>query len=323
MNEAQERKQLRKAVDSTLSGLQSNPYLFQRVMARHEEGEQTMKKYPKLSLALVLTLVCVMSLFTVAAASGLLERIVDWDGQVINTIETPDAPQVLPTATPPGTNMSRVEREEAFRESIECNPGDIVAIREGDDKNGGASWIPVIYPAADMADLAARLPETMPLPVNIPEGYEFHSANIYYKAKSGSEYQFVARKDSGEDFYAEIWHLNREDAIPTQYEALFRNPETGAWTTVFISLHESMENYEFGVPEGTTVRAVEVPGMEKALLFVSEDEVGLNMYTSLAEPVAYHRLDLWGVAVDSVCHYLVIDINCDAGEEAALALMGN
>ena len=58
MREDLNRAKMHKAIDSTLSGLNGDPWLFQRVSARAAEGETKVKK--KLSTGLVLVIVLML-----------------------------------------------------------------------------------------------------------------------------------------------------------------------------------------------------------------------------------------------------------------------
>ena len=44
MNEQQEKAKFRQAIDHTLTGLEGNPFLYQRVTALAEKGEKKMKR---------------------------------------------------------------------------------------------------------------------------------------------------------------------------------------------------------------------------------------------------------------------------------------
>ena len=69
MREDLSREKMHKAIDSTLSGLNGDPWLFQRVSARAAEGETKVKK--KLSTGLVLAIIMIL-IAAVALAVTLL-----------------------------------------------------------------------------------------------------------------------------------------------------------------------------------------------------------------------------------------------------------
>ena len=69
MSDKLNRKDFHEAVDTVLSGLQPDPWLYQRVAARLEEGEKQVKR--KISTALVIALIIVM-ISAVAVAATLL-----------------------------------------------------------------------------------------------------------------------------------------------------------------------------------------------------------------------------------------------------------
>ena len=68
------REKMHKAIDSTLSGLQGDPWLFQRISSRASEGEIIVKK--KISVGLVLAIVLLLAAvtaFAIANGFGLLD----------------------------------------------------------------------------------------------------------------------------------------------------------------------------------------------------------------------------------------------------------
>ena len=69
MREDLNREKIHKAIDSTLSGLNGDPWLFQRVSTRAAEGETKVKK--KMSAGLVLAIILIL-IATVAVAVTLL-----------------------------------------------------------------------------------------------------------------------------------------------------------------------------------------------------------------------------------------------------------
>ena len=71
MREELNREKIHKAIDTTLSGLNGDPWLFQRISARAAEGEPKVKK--RLSVGLVLAIV-VLLIAAVAAAVTLLSK---------------------------------------------------------------------------------------------------------------------------------------------------------------------------------------------------------------------------------------------------------
>ncbi len=67
MNEQQEKAKFRQAIDHTLTSLEGNPFLYQRVAARAEEGENRVKRaIPKGIVALLVVLLCMTTAATAA-----------------------------------------------------------------------------------------------------------------------------------------------------------------------------------------------------------------------------------------------------------------
>ena len=72
MSDRISRKEFQRAIDSTLSGLQGNPYLYQRVSARAQEGEKKVKK--KVSAGLIVMIILLLITLSAAAAALLSGR---------------------------------------------------------------------------------------------------------------------------------------------------------------------------------------------------------------------------------------------------------
>lgn len=70
MNEQQEKMKFREAIDHTLTGLEGNPFLYQRVAAQVEKGEKKVKS--NLTKCIVIALIVVMCMSTVAVAAMVL-----------------------------------------------------------------------------------------------------------------------------------------------------------------------------------------------------------------------------------------------------------
>ena len=70
MNEQQEKAKFRQAIDHTLTGLEGDPFLYQRIAARAEEGEKKVKS--NFTKCIVIALIVVMCMSTVAVAAMVL-----------------------------------------------------------------------------------------------------------------------------------------------------------------------------------------------------------------------------------------------------------
>ena len=81
MNEQQEKVKFREAIDHTLTGLEGDPFLHQRVLAQTEKGEKPVKmKWMKTA---VIALIVALFMGTVALAGGMLGGTVNWLGEIV------------------------------------------------------------------------------------------------------------------------------------------------------------------------------------------------------------------------------------------------
>ena len=68
MTEQEQKAKFKQAIDHTLSGLEGDPYLFQRVAASAEKGAKSMKYH--ISKGVLIALIALLCMGTVAVAVG-------------------------------------------------------------------------------------------------------------------------------------------------------------------------------------------------------------------------------------------------------------
>lgn len=294
MTESREHQRFHKAVDSTLSGLQGDPFLYQRVAARLEEGERGMK-HRKWKLGLAIVLAAMVCMMTVAAAGGWLGGYVNWKGEVI-----PEEPRSMlpgPTAAPemPMDKGSFLQAQELVQTAQEM---EIVCV-EVKNRFGGTSTThnrlekhPDTYDA--FLTLMADAPQ-LPVPGMIPEGYEFVHCQVVYDCRADGEYVLTSETMLEDGSVVRRYRVSEEDAFVSAYSLLFRrngDPEDYLSVNAGLRWSSNPDEHHIGVNADQTAQVMEVAGMDNAILIAGETRCMLTMRRKLQQRVDYLYDDL-------------------------------
>lgn len=285
MTEQENKARFKQAIDHTLSGLEGDPYLFQRVAASAEKGAKSMKYHiPKGVLIALIALLC---MGTVAVAAGLYGGTVNWLGEVV-----PDerVPAVMPTMAP-AVDTTVVDWNENMLDQLRKDGMKLMVWQQLPDGTlRPETSTRMIRTAASEEDFLALLEgnDEMVLPRFIPEGYEFVRGEVYYECRADGEWKLVEQQTVEEAFVAEWYTLDKEDAVIGGYYLLYReSPEDYHYLSIYagLSVRQDLEEQSFGFLSGQTPSVVQVCGMDHALAITSENSCNLNMLRDLKQPV--------------------------------------
>lgn len=294
MNEQQEKAKFRQAIDHTLTGLEGNPFLYQRVTALAEKGEKKMKRcIPK---GVVIALVVLLCMGTVAVAAGVYGSMyggtVNWQGEVV-----PDenVPSVMPTVAPEMQPDVPDLDEDALDELATEGTMLMVSRRLPDGTLMPEVGTRMMRTADSMDEFLALLGENeeLPLPNSIPEGYAFVKAEVYYECRAEGEWKLADREELNGGLIAERYMLDASDEIISGYYLMFRDsPEDYHYLSIhaILSQRQNVEEQTFGFLAGQSVAKAQVPGMDYALVVTSDTMCRLSMLRDMKQPIAYLRL---------------------------------
>lgn len=294
MNEQQDKARIRQAIDSTLHGLNGDPFLAQRVFANAEKGETRMKyAIPK---GLVIALIVVLCMGTVAVAAGVYGGTTNWNGDIIYD----EQPEIAhPTMEP---EMLEEEIERSMRLSdwmaeMESD-GELLAIYEmqEDGEFYPSTSNSLKRTAKGVEGLKALLKgaEYLPLPQFIPDGYEFVEGKVRYICREGGQWRLANQMELEEGVNAQWYQLDAADAVVNGYEMLFRSSqEDYHYLSIYVNLSEQVDVSEqsFGFMEDQTVQIVDVPGMDNALAVTSDHACTLSMRRVLEDTIRVQRFN--------------------------------
>ena len=291
MTEQEQKARFRQAVDRTLSGLEGNPYLFQRVAAHAEKGANHMKHhFPKGVLIALIVLLCMGT--AALAAGGLLGGTVNWLGDIIPDENVPSA---LPTVAPAMT-AEVVDFNEDMLEQL-SKEGTMLMVWQQlpDGTEMPEVSTRMVRKAETEAEFLALMAgnEELPLPDFIPEGYEFVRGEVYYQCRADGKWQLVDRQALEDTCIAEWYTLDKADEIIEGYYLFYReSPEDYHYLSVYagLSMQQDVTEHTFGYLAGMTPSVVQVPGMDYALAITSDTACSLRMLRDMQQPVDYLRL---------------------------------
>lgn len=285
MNEQQDKAKFRQAIDHALSGLEGDPFLYQRVSAHAEKGERKMKF--RLTKGFVLALIVVLCMGTAAVAGGLYGGSVNWKGDVVYD-ETPE-PQAVPTAAPQGAMQDLNQRICDLSATLQAD-GKVLFISRLDE-NGKTATAVSTKLTQDVQDIevlrAIAVQAGLPWP-SIPDGYEMVQGTVFYTCREGGEWQLTDTEDQGDGIIAQWYGLADADAIAYGYDLLLRKDgDATQYIDVYVDMQEISDPQEafMSIGEGDTFEVLDIPGMDNAIA-VTGETCRLNMRRMLAEPVS-------------------------------------
>lgn len=289
MTEQEHKAKFKQAIDHTLSGLQGDPFLYQRVAASAEKGAKNMKYHiPKGVLIALIALLC---MGTVAVAGGLLGGTVDWDGNII----AEDEPYFAgPTEVPYEMTDDQMVKDLLAIDTISTAADmELVMVYTPNDMGGySSSSNGITRKVGTMEKLEALLADApyLPLPSYIPEGYAFAKASVAYDCRADGEYTYLGREELEYGMYAECYRLEDDDALLTGYSLMLRDSqEDYHYIQIDAGLRPSYQDnvYEFGYTADETAFAVTVPGWMKALAVTGPRSCHLSLLRPLPQRIMY------------------------------------
>ncbi len=301
MTEQENKAKFKQAIDHTLSGLQGDPFLYQRVSAHAEKGEKRMKyKFPK---GVLIALIVILCMGTVAVAAGVYGGTTNWNGDIIFD----ERPEIAYPTMPPEMLEEEIDRSVRISDWVREleNDGELLIIYEMQDGEIYSSTSNSLKRTAKDMEVFKELldgVEYLPLPNFIPDGYEFVQGEVRYTCREGGEWRLANQMELEKGVKAEWYQLDAADAIVRGYDVLFRSsPEDYHYLNIFVTMFElqDVNDQSFGFIEGQTVKVVDVQGMDNALAITSENSCYLSMRRVMETPIKvlrFHDLETQNIS---------------------------
>ena len=255
-----------------------------KLHADSENNKTDRKKLRKGALAAIILAAC-LALSAAAYATGVMSRLVNWQGETVGEAEQP-----LETPMPSDEDVDRLERTQSILD--ETNRTELVLVKYT-DKNGvtGTKSSGLSRTFWSVEELETALPDkdSELLVFEAPAGYGLYSAEVMYDCKEGFEYTLISSETDDSGLTIEKYILPREGAIVSGYLIDFRDADGNSLLFVGRLIDSDVE---FVVDENETVERISVDGMDSALVIEQTDGTGvasvsLEMSKALSIPIVY------------------------------------
>lgn len=300
-------QELRQGLTRSLAGADL-PDCRKREVLAMMKGDAPMKKRMKFTYLLALMALLLAATATAAVAGSMFLGTVDWQGQpkaeeVVSMAAMPAAtalPTVTPTTPAARQPVSSVARfmavQTLLNEEAARAAGDLVILSEGDDDPTDTlvsrrSSIQRTRPVAAYTELEALVADTsLPLPAALPEGYSITGLRVSCDCLIAGEYTLVSSVEhtlplDGSTVSLARYHASEAHDVITGYLIELTN-SAGDTLSINASLTPASGDTSFGLWDDETACAVDVPGMENALLVEGSARTQLYMRRTLDAPVS-------------------------------------
>ncbi|MBQ7736271.1 MAG: hypothetical protein IJT62_00380 [Oscillospiraceae bacterium] len=246
-----------------------------------EEDNYPVRKGMRRGTALVILAAVLLAFSVTAFATGLIDRIVRWDG---SQVEEPSATP-MPTAIPEAFPLEEAENQ-AISEALAENRGrDLVIARFG-EKGGCPDRIEILSSADQLKALIEEKDSPLIIPLSIPEGYAFSRGFVTYELGAGFSYELTSSETQDNGLVIERYDAPEEGDFISGYTLVFANA-AGDELAVYGTLAENSESATFGYMDGDTVKPLDMEGMDDALVIEYPEYTALFMRKALGRPISY------------------------------------
>jgi len=225
---------------------------------------------------------------TTALASGLFGN-VNWLGEVVPDEYQGFTHEPRPTPTHQPDDGPTVSLFELTQEIIlNRAEGELVYAQE---ENSG-SWMGMTKGIHSMTEFHAAMKnaEALPLPVTIPEGYEFIEGTIWYDCAADGQYRLLSIETPVEGLTVKRYTVDKGMELVRSYDLLFRrNNDAHDYLSIYAALEYATNPLEhsFGLNPDQESQAVRVKGMDNALAIFSDSHTSVSMRRVLEAPVPF------------------------------------
>ena len=238
------------------------------------------KRLSKGTIALLIA-AAVLALSVTAYASGVFGRLVDWNGQTVETETDPIA------TMPPSAEMIENTERDAVINSILDQRGDreLVIVRD----SGGGSSTDRTAPLAsieELADLLTKESSVFTVPITIPEGYTLVMGQVSFDSARGYGYTLESTETREDGLEVEHYSAPAEGDFISGYTLEWDNA-AGQRISLRADMMQDAENMGFGVWGESKVANLTVVGMDDALVIEDGQISSIWLRQKLDPPVPY------------------------------------
>lgn len=248
---------------------------------RAEKDNTPVRKGIRRGTAMGILAAVLLALSATAFATGLMERIVRWDGV---PVEEPSATP-MPTAIPEAFPLEEAENQ-AISEALSENQGRELVIARFGEKGGCLDRIEILSSVDQLKALIEEKDSPLILPLRIPGGYVFSRGSVTYDLGAGFSYELRSTKIQDNGLVVERYDAPEEGDFISGYTLVFANA-AGDELAVYATLAENSESVTFGYMDGDTVKPLDMEGMDDAIVIEYPEYTALFMRKALETPISY------------------------------------
>ncbi|MBE5787605.1 MAG: hypothetical protein E7324_08720 [Clostridiales bacterium] len=284
------REEVKSALDRALSGIQENPYLYQKIL--QGDGERKLHGHRRRILVLAV-LVMVLSAASISIAVTAGKRVINWQGEEIESYPTLLNEQDTPVIS---------EEERSAWQTVTEKQKETLIFAQFKMANGRSdlSWpSKEISTLEELNVLLAGHAPYLPAIREIP-GYWLETGTVNYGSDASKRPALsdVTNVAGGVIYQYEILP---ENAIPTGYSLQLTD---GGDPAKRIAIHVSVSpvSPDFVVLDDTAVSKVDVQGMDEGLMMINGNNYSIFLRKELEEPVPMYYYFLgWNI---EQCRYI-------------------
>ena len=247
---------------------------------RAEKDNHPVKKGMRRGTAMVIIAAVLLALSVTAFATGLIDRIVRWDG---TQVEEPSATPI-PTTVPETSQIEETEAQ-AISEALVQNQGRELIIARFGEKAGSIDRIEVLASVDQLKVLIEETDSPFIIPLSIPQGYSFSRGSVAYQLAAGYSYALKSSETQDNGLVVERYDAPEEGDFICGFTLIFANT-TGNELVVSGRLSENSESAGFGYMDGDKVNKVDVKEMDDALMIEYPEYTALFMRKALEKPIS-------------------------------------
>lgn len=275
------KEEAQEALNRSLSGLQEDPWLAQRVIASEKE-EYKVKKLSGAALVLVVILGISMATALAAGVTGIWKN-VNWFGEVVQDEDVHVASTPVPSE-PVETPAADVEQI-AIESINNAEARELVVI----STENSVSYADRLQGVSSMEEFAAlmELSPEFPLPQQIPDGYTFADGQVAFGCLSEGDYILTSQKSIGDGVTESHYVVDEAYDCILGYHLHFtgKNWEDTIDISVRMQPGSGDNDGVIGVADDQTAKTVQVDGMDNSVAIDSDAIHFLFMRKIMAEPV--------------------------------------
>ena len=248
---------------------------------RTEKEKTPVRKGMRRGTALVVIAAALLALSVTALATGLLDRVVGWDG---TQVEEPSATP-MPTEVPASAVVEEAERQ-SISEALVQNQGRELIIARSGCNAGSTDRIEVFSSVDQLMDLLEEKGAPLIIPVSVPEGYAFTRGSAAYQLAAGYSYELTSSETQDSGLVVERYAAPEEGDFISGYTLVYANA-AGDELMVSGRMSENSESAVFGYMDGDAVKKANLKEMDDALVIEYPEYTALFMRKALEKPISY------------------------------------